>query len=67
MSFQQDLKAETNTRYETISSGLGSSPGGPIGSSVSTKALVFKYTVTETVDTVRKCFRRAELSPLRLC
>lgn len=39
----------------------------PFGSSVSTKALVFQYTVTETADTVAKCLCRAGPKPLRLC
>lgn len=56
-------KPKTNTRYVTKSSGLASRPGVPLRSSVSTKALVFQYTVTETADTVGKCLCRARLSP----
>lgn len=59
-------KPKTNMRYVTKSSGLGRSPGVPLGSSVSTKALVFQYTVTETADTVGKCLCRARPKPLRL-
>lgn len=60
-------KPKTNTRYVTKSSGLGSSSGVPLGSSVSAKALVFQYTVTETADAVGKCLCRAKPKPLRLC
>lgn len=40
------------------------SPGVPLRSTVSTKALVFQYTVTETADTVGKCLCRARPKPL---
>lgn len=49
------------------SPGLGSSLGVPLVSSVSTKALVFQYTVIETVDSVGKRLCRAGPKPLRLC
>lgn len=57
-------KPKTNTRYVTKSSGLGSSSGVPLGTSVSAKALVFQYTVTETADAVGKCLCRARPKPL---
>lgn len=60
---------QTQNKHETCqkSSELGCSPEGPLGSSVSTKALVFQYTAVETVDTLGKCLCRPRTKPLRLC
>lgn len=66
VSFQHDLNRKQTRDMLTKSSGLGSSPGVPLGSSVSAKALVFQYTATETADTVGKCLCRARPKPLRL-
>lgn len=67
--------SETENKHEICNKRLGGGGGGgggvglagtPLGSSVSTKALVFQYTVTETADTVAKCLCRAGPKPLRL-
>lgn len=66
VSFQHDLNRKQTRDPLTKSAGLCSSPGVPLGSSVSTKALVFQYTAMETADTVGKCLCRAQPKPLRL-